>query len=180
MPFWRCIWEKGIGEASDRLLFGRQTREDVWRRLSHIVWKTTRSYLNFPGDGRTVLYGEDIFVGYRYYDVKSTGALGIRTWSVIYGIQLQQYETLFCRNERWRCSEVSIDVENTGKMAGSEVVQLYVSDKDSTVPRAVKELKGFAKVFLNRVRRRRLQWSFVREICLRDKDSRLVYSVQYI
>mgnify|MGYP003055909363 FL=1 len=32
---------------------------------------------------------------------------------------------------------VSIDVENTGKMAGSEVVQLYVSDKDSTVPRAV-------------------------------------------
>ena len=45
--------------------------------------------------------------------------------------------------------KVSIDVENTGKRAGSEVVQLYVSGKNSTVPRAVKELKGFAKVFLN-------------------------------
>ena len=33
------------------------------------------------------------------------GALGIRPWTVIYGIQLQQYETLFCGNERWRYSE---------------------------------------------------------------------------
>ena len=38
-------------------------------------------------------------------DFRNASALGIRTWSVIYGIQLQQYETLFCRNEGWRCSE---------------------------------------------------------------------------
>ena len=59
---------------------------------------------------------------------------------------------------------VSIDVENTGKMAGSEVVQLYVSDKDSTVPRAVKELKGFAKVFLNPGEKK----TVTMELCARD------------
>ena len=60
--------------------------------------------------------------------------------------------------------KVSIDVENTGKRAGSEVVQLYVSDKDSTVPRAVKELKGFAKVFLNPGEKK----TVTMELCARD------------
>ena len=44
---------------------------------------------------------------------------------------------------------VSLDVKNTGRMAGSEVVQLYIRDKISTVVRPVKELKGFSKVQLN-------------------------------
>ena len=44
--------------------------------------------------------------------------------------------------------EVSVDVTNTGKMAGKEVVQLYVADKESTVIRPVKELRDFAKVDL--------------------------------
>ena len=60
--------------------------------------------------------------------------------------------------------KVSIDVENIGKRPGSEVVQLYVSDKDSTVPRAVKELKGFAKVFLNPGEKK----TVTMELCARD------------
>lgn len=44
---------------------------------------------------------------------------------------------------------VSVDVKNIGSMAGSEVVQLYIRDKISTVVRPVKELKGFAKIHLN-------------------------------
>ena len=44
--------------------------------------------------------------------------------------------------------EVSVDIKNTGERAGREVVQLYVADKESTVIRPVKELKGFEKVEL--------------------------------
>jgi len=43
---------------------------------------------------------------------------------------------------------VSLTVKNTGKLAGAEVVQLYVSDLKSSLPRPVKELKGFQKVKL--------------------------------
>ena len=42
----------------------------------------------------------------------------------------------------------TVNVKNTGDVAGSEVVQLYVSDLKSSLPRPVKELKGFQKVFL--------------------------------
>ncbi len=44
---------------------------------------------------------------------------------------------------------VSVDVANTGKMAGEEVVQLYIRDRVSSVTRPVKELKGYQRVFLN-------------------------------
>lgn len=45
-------------------------------------------------------------------------------------------------------AEISVDITNTGKMAGKAVAQLYISDKNGTAGRPVKELKGFAKVAL--------------------------------
>lgn len=95
------------------------------------------SYLNFPGDGRTVLYGEDIFVGYRYYDAKKVPV----RWAFGHGLSYTEfsYSNMKLSSVEMKDGDVlrvSIDVENTGKMAGSEVVQLYVSDKDSTVPKS--------------------------------------------
>ena len=43
---------------------------------------------------------------------------------------------------------VTVTVKNTGQVAGAEVVQLYLHDKEASVERPVKELKGFAKVYL--------------------------------
>jgi beta-glucosidase len=43
---------------------------------------------------------------------------------------------------------ISADVTNTGDRAGAEVVQLYIGDEQSSLPRPVKELKGFERVFL--------------------------------
>ena len=43
----------------------------------------------------------------------------------------------------------TVTVKNTGKKAGAEVAQLYISDLKSSVQRPAKELKGFEKVFLN-------------------------------
>lgn len=48
-------------------------------------------------------------------------------------------------NEKY---SVSFTITNTGKVAGREVAQVYISDKQSSLPRPVKELKGFAKVKL--------------------------------
>ena len=59
---------EGIGEASDRLLFGEANPGGRLAETFPYRLEDNPSYLNFPGDGRTVLYGEDIFVGYRYYD----------------------------------------------------------------------------------------------------------------
>jgi beta-glucosidase len=44
---------------------------------------------------------------------------------------------------------VSFDVTNTGNRGGAEVAQVYVSDPHAHVPRPVKELKGFSRVYLN-------------------------------
>ena len=43
---------------------------------------------------------------------------------------------------------VSVDVTNTGNVAGAEIVQFYIADPEASVDRPVKELKGFGKVFL--------------------------------
>ena len=45
---------------------------------------------------------------------------------------------------------VSFDIENTGKMDASEVAQVYVHDVQSSVPRPLKELKGYEKIFLKK------------------------------
>ncbi|MCR5282127.1 MAG: glycoside hydrolase family 3 C-terminal domain-containing protein [Lachnospiraceae bacterium] len=108
------------------------------------------SYLNFPGVGNEVEYKEGIFVGYRYYEKKEMDVL----FPFGHGLSYTQftYSDLKIDKDRIREDEpltVTLKVTNSGSMAGSEVVQLYVSDKESRVVRPVKELKGFAKIFLD-------------------------------
>lgn len=156
---------EGIGEASDRLLFGEANPGGRLAETFPYRLEDNPSYLNFPGDGRTVLYGEDIFVGYRYYDAKKVPV----RWAFGHGLSYTEfsYSNMKLSSAEMKDGDilkVSIDVENIGKRAGSEVVQLYVSGKNSTVPRAVKELKGFAKVFLNPGEKK----TVTMELCARD------------
>ena len=102
----------------------------------------------YPGDldALQVHYLDDIYVGYRYYDtykVKPQFAFG-------HGLSYTQFEysdliTVMKNNGE---IEVSFSVKNTGSVAGAEVSQLYVSQKNPSLPRPDKELKGFEKVFL--------------------------------
>ncbi len=108
------------------------------------------SYLNFPGVGNEVEYKEGIFVGYRYYEKKEMDVL----FPFGHGLSYTQftYSDLRLDKDRMKDEEaltVTLKVTNSGSMAGSEVVQLYVADPESRVQRPVKELKGFAKVFLD-------------------------------
>ena len=102
---------------------------------------------SYPGC-REVNYGEGIFVGYRYYDKKDMGVLfpfghGLSYTTFSYG-RLKLPRRVRAGAE----VKVSLEVTNTGQAAGKEVVQLYVSDLKSSLPRPPKELKGYSKVEL--------------------------------
>ncbi|RPI29066.1 MAG: hypothetical protein EHM70_16060 [Chloroflexota bacterium] len=99
-------------------------------------------------NAREVIYGEGIFVGYRYYEARKVEPLfpfghGLSYTSFVYSAL--QAPGVVKTGETVR---VSVTVKNTGPVAGKEVVQLYVADRKASVPRPVKELKGFAKVAL--------------------------------
>ncbi len=110
----------------------------------------------YPGtprsDGSPIVdqkYNEGIFVGYRWADKEKTKPLfsfghGLSYTTFAYGKAVAdkkvmgQDETL----------TITLPVTNTGSREGSEVIQLYISDLKSSLPRPVKELKGFSKVKL--------------------------------
>ena len=94
-------------------------------------------------------YTEGIFVGYRYVEKNNLQPL----FPFGHGLS---YTTFAVENANIKTSgtddnfsaTVTVDVTNTGKCDGAEVVQLYVSDLECSVARPVKELKGFEKVYL--------------------------------
>ncbi len=96
-----------------------------------------------------IRYTEGIFSGYRWYDKQNIAPLYPFGFGLSY--TTFEYENLAVSQERFRGNgtvHVSITVKNTGNVIGSETVQLYVQDVECTVPRPVKELKGFKKVSL--------------------------------
>lgn len=105
------------------------------------------TYLNFPGDGYEVTYGEGIYVGYRYYNAKRIAP----QYPFGYGLSYTQFacelKAVSCDAKKGRVN-VNVSVRNTGNYAGSEVVQIYIHDPYSTLPKPVKELKAFKKVHL--------------------------------
>lgn len=107
------------------------------------------SYLNFPGEPEKVEYREGLFVGYRYYDAKEIEPL----FPFGYGLSYTSFEYTGISVDKDNISDnetvkVYVKVKNTGKMAGKEIVQLYIRDVESSVIRPPKELKGFEKVEL--------------------------------
>jgi beta-glucosidase len=102
---------------------------------------------SFPGC-REVNYGEGIFVGYRYYDKKDVTPLFPFGHGLSYTSFSYSDLKVTKKVKSGQPVDVSLVVTNTGKAAGKEVIQLYVSDAKSSLPRPPKELKGFAKVDL--------------------------------
>ena len=103
----------------------------------------------YPGDGKTVEYKEGIFVGYRWVEkekIKPNFAFGhgLSYTTFKYGNVTVDKKVVDATGRL----TVTVPVTNTGSREGSEVVQLYVSDLKSSLPRPVKELKGFRKVKL--------------------------------
>ena len=105
------------------------------------------TYLNFPGDGMQVTYGEGIFVGYRWYDARKIEPL----YPFGHGLSYTDFsiETLTAETDTFTDSvTVNAEVINKGGCAGKTVIQIYVSDMESTLTKPVRELKAFRKIYL--------------------------------
>lgn len=102
------------------------------------------AFLNARSDMGRILYGEDIFVGYRWYEKLQHEVL----WPFGHGLSYTTFELSDAKLEEHGEDDmvVSVKVRNTGTCAGAEVVQAYVQQVKSLTTRPVKELKGFDKV----------------------------------
>lgn len=106
------------------------------------------------GKTDVVEYKEGVFVGYRYYEkeqVKPAFAFGYGLSYTSFDIKDLQVKAVGNADSDLKDAVVTVtaSVTNTGDMAGAEVVQCYVADPECSVERPVKELRGYAKVFLN-------------------------------
>lgn len=106
------------------------------------VWRSDRQIIDEE-------YKEGIFVGYRWADMKRVKPL----FAFGHGLSYTSFEIGKATADKQvvkgdETISFTVSVKNTGKKAGAETVQLYVTDQASTLPRPVKELKAFQKVFL--------------------------------
>lgn len=108
----------------------------------------TPAYTSFwPDTNATIRFDEGVFTGYRWYDTRDIEPM----FPFGYGLSYTTFEYSDLRLSADRIGEdetldVKVTVTNTGSRSGKEVVQLYVHEHESRFPRAVRELKDFAKV----------------------------------
>ncbi|HNE04592.1 MAG TPA: glycoside hydrolase family 3 C-terminal domain-containing protein, partial [Anaerolineales bacterium] len=137
------------GAALADILFGRVNPSGKLAETFPLKLTDTPSHINWPGGAGKVHYGEGIFIGYRYYDTKEIPVL----FPFGHGLSYTTFEYSNAKVSSKNFKDVdgltvTVDVKNTGKLAGKETVQVYVHDQKSDLMRPVKELKGFAKVDL--------------------------------
>lgn len=140
---------QAVGIATVRLLYGDANPCGHLAETFPVKLSDNPSYLYYGGEGNEADYREGVFVGYRYYDKKEMPVL------FPFGFGLS-YTTFACSNLRLSGAKITdqetltatVTVTNTGSRAGKTVVQLYVGDRESTVLRPIRELKGFEKVEL--------------------------------
>ena len=134
---------EGSGGAIADILCGKINPSG---KLSETFPVKVRSDLEYPGNKYTVQYTENIFVGYRYYDIHPEKIV----YPFGFGLSYTEFEYSDIDVQRKENKiYTTLKIKNIGKTDGAEVVQLYVGDPASTVVRPVKELKGFTKVFLS-------------------------------
>ena len=134
LPF---TWVNSLNEVGAHAL---NTYPGTWRK---------EGGTNTKGNIIDEEYKEGIYVGYRWTDkerIKPTFAFG-------HGQSYTQFAISNLRSDKSDLTQddtiaFTVNVKNTGKRAGSEVVQLYIHDVKSSVDRPKKELKGFQKVYL--------------------------------
>jgi beta-glucosidase len=111
--------------------------------------KDTAAFRTYPGENLRTEYAEGIYVGYRHFDKMGIEPL----FPFGFGLSYTKfdYSDLTVTPKTIDSSgnvQVALKIRNTGKMAGAEVVQVYMRDVESSLDRPFRELKAFRKVFL--------------------------------
>jgi beta-glucosidase len=144
-----CKWYGGneTGNAIADILFGNVNPSAKLPLSFPKRLQDNPAFLNYRTERGRTLYGEDIYIGYRYYEMLDLPVLfpfghGLSYTSFSYSdLKVSMTE---------RDLKVSVKVTNSGERSGAEVVQVYVNQKNPSIRRPKKELKGFSKVWLEK------------------------------
>ncbi|KAL5529382.1 hypothetical protein ACEPAG_5367 [Sanghuangporus baumii] len=145
-----CAWYLGneAGNAIADILLGKvnpcgKLPFTIPKRIEDIP-----SYLSFGSENGEVVYREDLFVGYKYYQARRISPL----FAFGHGLSYSSFSlsdlkiTISCPSNENFAAEVTVKVVNTGSVLGSEVVQAYIDlpSNGTTTPKL--QLRGFTKV----------------------------------
>jgi beta-glucosidase len=144
-------WYQGqeAGNALADVLFGKQSPSGKLPTTFPKRLEDNPTYHNWPGENLKVVYGEGVFIGYRHYERMNLEPL----FPFGHGLTYTRFSYGEARSSGTTMSEsdkivVSVPVTNVGDMEAHEIVQAYVRDVKSRLPRPEKELQAFQKVFL--------------------------------
>lgn len=142
--------QAGGGAIAD-VLCGRVNPSGKLSETFPVSLEQTPTFPHFPGRAGHALYGEGVFVGYRYYDTKRLEPL----FPFGFGLSYTRFSYTGIRAHATRFDadaegslEIEVSVRNVGAVAGKEVVQLYVSERAPAIARPDIELRAFGKVAL--------------------------------
>ncbi|OCL05416.1 glycoside hydrolase family 3 protein [Glonium stellatum] len=135
------------GNSIADVLFGTKNPSGKLSLSIPVRCEDNPAFLTFRSERGRVLYGEDVYVGYRFYEKAKRDVL----FPFGHGLSYTTFEMKNLRvqkNEEMDKLEISVDIKNTGTIDGEQVVQVYVSQVAPSVQRPDKELRGFKKVMV--------------------------------
>ena len=132
--------QAGAGAMLD-VLTGRQNPCGKLAETIPLAYEDTPAVNYFPGQKQNVEYREGLYVGYRYYE---TAGKAVR-YPFGYGMSYTSFAYSALEAD---AKQVRFTLTNTGRYDGAEIAQLYIAKPGAEIFRPVRELKGFAKVFL--------------------------------
>ena len=139
------------GNALVEIVSGKVSPSGKLTQTIPLKYEDVPSSSSFPGTPidrpKTSIYNEGIYVGYRYYNTFKKPV----AYEFGYGLSYSTFKIDNIKTDNTSFSKelkVTVDVKNTGKMSGKEVVQLYISAPHKTLDKPESELKAFAKTKL--------------------------------
>ena len=137
------------------------------------------AFLNYRSERGRTIYGEDVYIGYRYYEKTKKEV----NFPFGHGLSYTEFEMSGLQVSDKGDDEivVEVDVTNKGKLEGAQVVQVYIRQNSPSIARPVKELKGFTKVVLKAGEKKKAEvklskkyaasfWDETREAWVMEKD----------
>ena len=140
---------QACGDAIAEIISGKVSPSGKLAETYPLSLKDTPCSNYYPGTKRLAEHTESIYIGYRYYDTAQKDVL----FPFGFGLSYTQFEYSDLKLSKNKIKDtdtlkVTYKIKNVGNCDGAEISQVYVSDKESTIFRPAKELKGFKKVFL--------------------------------
>lgn len=139
-----------IGNAIADILLGYTNPSGKLPITFPVRWEDCSAYKTYAVEDSISRYDDQIFVGYRHFDkynIEPQFPFGFGlSYTTFEFSDLRISKNKFTPDEQ---IEIFCKIKNTGNRTGKEIVQLYISDLKSSLPRPVKELKRFSKIELN-------------------------------